>query len=54
MIQIKRYCYFPKNKPRVWWWKILNYCGDIIADGFSSRKEAEEWLAASQIKNDDA
>jgi hypothetical protein len=43
-LTIKRHCYYPHNRPRVWWWKIVGKAGEIVADGFSSKAEAREWL----------
>jgi hypothetical protein len=43
---LRRYSYFPTNRPRVWWWKIVDSAGEIVADGFSSKREAAQALAA--------
>jgi hypothetical protein len=45
---IKRHCYFPHNKPRVWWWKVVDETAAIVADGFSSKAEAGKWLEENQ------
>lgn len=53
-MKIIRHCYSTDKRPRIWWWKIVNTHGDIIADGFSSKAEAKQWLAmnAPQPKGD--
>jgi hypothetical protein len=47
---IKRHCYFPRNRPRVWWWKLLSEASEIIADGFSSKQEARDWAASHAVQ----
>lgn len=45
VLKIKRCCYFPEKRPRVWWWKIVEEPrGRIFADGFSTKAEARRYL----------
>ena len=43
-LAIRKTCYFPKKRPRVWWWKVVDAAGEIVADGFSSKREAAVWM----------
>ncbi len=47
-VTIKRLCY--NGRPRVWWWKLVDRFGEIVADGFSSKREAVEYAAAHKIE----